>query len=82
MTNLLTEAHSELCQTSKMEIFAKSVNSFQPFTIFAKVPSLNVWQGSEYYFDLGSNFFCDTLKLLEVCFKRILESFKTFFETL
>ena len=31
-----TEAHLEPCQTSKMDHFAKIVNSFQPLTILAK----------------------------------------------
>ena len=42
-----TEAYSESCQTSKMERFAKIVNSFKPLTIFAKCPILGDWQSSE-----------------------------------
>ena len=34
------EAYSEPSQTSKMELFAKLVNSCQPVTIFAKIPTL------------------------------------------
>ena len=42
------EAYSEPCQTSKMERFAKIINSFQPLTTFAKRSILDVWQGSEF----------------------------------
>ena len=45
---LSTEVHSEASQTSKMELFAKSVTSFQPLTVFAKYSILDVWLGSEY----------------------------------
>ena len=31
-----TEAFSEPCQTSKMELFAKIINFFQPLNIFGK----------------------------------------------
>ena len=36
------EAYSEPCQTSKIELFAKIVNGFQPLTIFAKSSVLDV----------------------------------------
>ena len=39
---ILPEAHSEPCQTSKMEDFAKIVK------IFSKNALLDVWLGSEY----------------------------------
>ena len=42
------ETYSETSQTSKMKLFAKIVNGFQPLTILAKSSSLEVWQGSEY----------------------------------
>ena len=45
---LYTEADQQPCQTSKMKVFAKIVNVFQPLTIFAKTFILNVWQGSEH----------------------------------
>ena len=32
----------EPCQTSKMELFAKRVNGFQPLTIFAKSSILDI----------------------------------------
>ena len=38
-----TEAYLEPCQTSKEELFAKVVNCFQPWTIFAKNSILDVW---------------------------------------
>ena len=37
----------ETRQFSKMEIFAKTVNSFQTLSIFAKSCILDVWLGSE-----------------------------------
>ena len=37
MNMMLTEAYSEPCQTSKMELIGKKVNSFQPLTIFARM---------------------------------------------
>ena len=43
-----SEAYSEPCQTSKMEVFAKIVNSFSFFTIFAKFSILDIWQDSEF----------------------------------
>ena len=43
-----TETYSELCQTSKMNSFTKTVNDFQPITIFSKSSILDVWQRSEY----------------------------------
>ena len=36
------EAYSELWKLSKMEVFAKIVNGFQPITIFAKSSILDV----------------------------------------
>ena len=41
------EAYSEPSGTSKMEVFAKIVNSCQPLIIFAKSSILDVWLGSE-----------------------------------
>ena len=51
---LASEANSESCQTSKMELFAKIVKNEKPFTIFAKTSILDVWQGSEYASELAS----------------------------
>ena len=42
------EAHSELYQTYKMEVFAKMIKSLQLWTIIVKSSVLDVWQGSEY----------------------------------
>ena len=39
----LSKIHSEPCQTSKMENFAKIVNYQKPFNNFAKGSSLDVW---------------------------------------
>ena len=39
---------SEPCQTSKMKLFGKIVQAFQPSNIFAKSFILDVWHGSEY----------------------------------
>ena len=44
----ITEAYSESCQTSKMVLFVKIVNSLQCLTIFAKSFIFNVWQGWVY----------------------------------
>ena len=43
-----SEAYSEPCQTSKMEVFAKIMNGFSFLTIFAKSCILDVWQDSEF----------------------------------
>ena len=43
-----TEAYSEPSRTSKMELFAKIVNSRTPLIIFTKSSILDVWLGSEY----------------------------------
>ena len=48
---MITEAYSEPCQISKMELFTKVVNSFHPLTIFAKRCVLDVRQGGEYAFE-------------------------------
>ena len=44
----LTGTYSEPRQTSKIVLFAKTVNSWKPLTIFAKSPILNIWQDPEY----------------------------------
>ena len=43
-----SEAYSEPCPTSKMELFVKTVHGWQPLIIFAKSSILQVWQGAEY----------------------------------
>ena len=43
----ITEAYSEPCQTSKMDVFVKTVQGFQLLTIFAKSFILDVQQVSE-----------------------------------
>ena len=45
-----SEAYSELCQTSKVESFAKIVNGFQKITIFKRISILEIFdrQDSEY----------------------------------
>ena len=40
----MSEAYSEPCQTSKMELFATIVKSFQPISIFSKNSILDIWQ--------------------------------------
>ena len=42
-----SETYSEQSQTSKIKIFAKTVNGFQQLTRFAKTLILDVCQGSE-----------------------------------
>ena len=44
----LIQRYSEPCQTSKLELFANIVNSFQPLTNFVKLSILGAWRGSEY----------------------------------
>ena len=39
-----------------MELFAKIVKNEKPFTIFAKISILDVWQGPEYACELASQF--------------------------
>ena len=43
-----TEAYSEPSKTSKMELFAKTVTGFQPWTIFEQNSIFDIWQDSEY----------------------------------
>ena len=40
--------YSEASQTSKMELFGKILNDFQPLTIFTKIFILDVWKSPEY----------------------------------
>ena len=35
-----------------MEVFVKIINGWKPFTIFVKRFILDVWQSSEYFFDI------------------------------
>ena len=46
-----SEKNSALYPTSKIELFAKIVNSFQSLTSFSKNSILYIWQGSEYASD-------------------------------
>ena len=48
------EANSEYCQTSKMKLFATTVKSWKPISIYAKTSTVDVWQGSEYASELAS----------------------------
>ena len=45
-----SESYLELCQTSKVEPIAKTVNGFQKITIFKRNSILEIfdWQDSEY----------------------------------
>ena len=47
-TEFFAEAHSESCQKSKAELFAKLFNGFKLLIIFRKSFILDVWQGFEY----------------------------------
>ena len=51
---LASEANSQPCQTFKMELFARIVKNWNPFTICAKASILDIWQGSEYASELAS----------------------------
>ena len=52
---LIAEACLELCQTSKMERFAKVVNVWKPLNIFTKRSILDSWKGSEYVSGISYN---------------------------
>ena len=66
-------AYSELCQTSKVESFAKIVNGFKKITIFKRNSVLEIFdiQDSEYasanIFQLypKSTFYCSTFESIE-----------------
>ena len=45
-----------------MNIFAKIVNGYKPFTIFVKGAILDVWQGSEYVTDSSSEKLKNTMQ--------------------
>ena len=47
-----TMAHSEPCQTSKMERFTKIINFLKLFAIFAKRSTIDAWQSSEYAYKI------------------------------
>ena len=49
-----SEANSEFCQASKMEIFAKTVKKENPLIKFVKTSILDVWQGPGYVSELAS----------------------------
>ena len=49
ITKRFTGTHSEPCQTSKKERFAKTVNELKPSKIFIKRSILDVWQDSEWF---------------------------------
>ena len=42
LQDMLAQAYSQCCQTSKMEIFVKIISNFQPLKIFAKNPILDI----------------------------------------
>ena len=46
-----TETYSEPSGTSKMKLFAKIVDNFQPLTILEKTSIVDVWPGSKYASD-------------------------------
>ena len=50
-----SEAYSEPCQTSKMEVFEKITNGFSFLVIFAKSSILDVWQDSEFASKASNN---------------------------
>ena len=56
LLSLLSEAYSELSQTSKMQLFAKIVTGFKTSNIFAKVSILDVCL----VFQFASEYFVDT----------------------
>ena len=54
---------------SKMELFTKISNGFQPLTIFAKSLILDIWQGSEYASAAGNKTCKVCKKTLDLCMK-------------
>ena len=44
----LWETYSKPCETDEMELFTKTIKSFQLLTIFAESTILDIWQDSEY----------------------------------
>ena len=54
--NLKWLAFLKPCQISKMKLFLKMVNSFQPLTIFARRSLLDVWVGSGHLRPLLTHF--------------------------
>ena len=44
---MISDASSELSQTSKIEHFPKTFNGWKPVTNFAKSSTLDVWEASE-----------------------------------
>ena len=44
----LQSCNQKPCQTTKMELLAKIINSWKPLTIFVKSFILDIWQDSEY----------------------------------
>ena len=67
---MLWQTYSEPFYTSKMELFVKKVNGFQPLPIFGKSSILDVLRGSEYAFVVWSGLRKENFtqkKSLELC---------------
>ena len=62
---IFPEAYLELCQTTKMERFAKKVQGFYPLVIFTKHSILDNWQGSEYVSGVG--YFSSNAEVVYIC---------------
>ena len=71
---MLSEAHSESSQTSKMKLFGKLVNGWKALTIFIKSPIFDVWLDSEYVSG-EENCIIYFLRLCNVGWKNILSFF-------
>ena len=66
-----SEAYSEPCQISKMEVFSQIVNGFQFLTTFAKSSILDVCQDYEFASEASNDF---AEKAPSQMFDRILNS--------
>ena len=76
------EAYGEPKQTSKMELFAKTVKGWKSFIIFPKCFILDVWQGPEYTSEDGNplhdkGLFLYPLKTSEnLCFSDVFRGYR------
>ena len=48
INKFIAEAYLETSETSKMELFAKTVNGIQPLTMSGWSSILDIWRGSKY----------------------------------
>ena len=66
-------AYSEHSRISKMRLFEKIVNGFQPLTIFAKNSTLDVWLASECAFELWKSQYAKFTSIRILCCRRLVQ---------